>query len=266
MKTKTLTIMLLAGILWAGCKNPVLEQSRANGTAPAHAGAFTGDTIVYQTDNLIIRRLSNHIYVHISYLNTNTFGRVECNGMIVVNENEAIVFDTPADDTSSEEMIHFIVEKLRCNIKAVIPTHFHEDCVAGLERFIERDIPVYTSNKTIELLKDKSRQFSKPINGFDGSISLDVGGKTVKAAYFGEGHTIDNIVGYFAEDSAIFGGCLIKAAGASKGNLEDANVNAWSATVTQLKQQYPQAKIVIPGHGKPGGAELLDYTIRLFQE
>ncbi|HCO82289.1 MAG TPA: subclass B1 metallo-beta-lactamase, partial [Arenibacter sp.] len=30
--------------------------------------------------------------------------------------------------------------------------------------------------------------------------------------------------------------------------------------------KYPTAKIVIPGHGIAGGTELLDYTIKLFQQ
>lgn len=83
--------------------------------------------------------------------------------------------------------------------------------------------------------------------------------------FFGEGHTKDNVVGYFPEAEAIFGGCLIKESGAGKGNLEDANVAAWSATVKKLKRSYPRAKTVIPGHGKSGGRELLDYTIKLFE-
>jgi metallo-beta-lactamase class B len=57
---------------------------------------------------------------------------------------------------------------------------------------------------------------------------------------------------------------LIKAVGAGKGNLEDANVAVWSETVGKLKRTYPEAKIVIPGHGKTGGTELFDYTIKLF--
>jgi metallo-beta-lactamase class B len=41
--------------------------------------------------------------------------------------------------------------------------------------------------------------------------------------------------------------------------------NAWSETVSRLKQQYADARIVIPGHGKSGGTELFDYTINLFK-
>ena len=41
------------------------------------------DTIVYQTPNLVVRRISEHTYRHVSYLSTKDFGKVSCNGMIV---------------------------------------------------------------------------------------------------------------------------------------------------------------------------------------
>ena len=56
----------------------------------------------------------------------------------------------------------------------------------------------------------------------------------------------------------------MKATGASEGNLEDANVNAWPATVAGMKRRFNDAAYVVPGHGKPGGSDLLDYTIELF--
>ncbi len=185
--------------------------------------------------------------------------------MLVVNENEAIVFDTPSDIESSTELINYVTEKLNCKIKAIIPTHFHEDCVGGLEKFNEHNIPAYATNKTLELLKNKGQIFSKPIKGFVDSLTLDIGDKKVYAEYFGEGHTKDNIVGYFPTDNAIFGGCLIKEVDANKGYLGDANTNEWPETVRKLKLKYPQVKIVIPGHGKWGGPELFDYTIKLFK-
>lgn len=103
-------------------------------------------------------------------------------------------------------------------------------------------------------------------NSFDGLLKVNLGGDTVVAQYLGKGHTIDNIVGYFAKDKALFGGCLIKEMNAGKGNLEDASVKDWSNTVEQLKLAFPEAIIVIPGHGNAGGRKLLDYTIDLFSE
>jgi len=47
--------------------------------------------------------------------------------------------------------------------------------------------------------------------------------------------------------------------------LGDANVSAWSGTVEKVKKEYPNVKIVVPGHGDYGDGRLLDYTIILFK-
>ena len=223
------------------------------------------ETIVYQSQNLILKKISPHVYRHISYLNTDDFGRVECNGMVVVNGGKAVIFDTPANDSASEELINFVNKNLNSIISAIIPTHFHNDCVGGLKAFGENHIPGYASSKTIDILKKEDNKNASLLKSFTDSLTLDIGGEKVYAEYLGEGHTKDNIVGYFPKDSILFGGCLIKEVGASKGFLGDANLKAWPSTVLKVKQKYPQAKIVIPGHGKPGGTDLLDYTITLFR-
>lgn len=226
---------------------------------------IVSDSIVYRSEDLIIKKLTKHIYEHISFLNTDDFGKVSCNGMLVVNENKAVVFDTPTDNKSSLELINFITHSLKSEITAIIPTHFHGDCVGGIQEFEEHNIQAYAARQTVEILKKNGQKFSKPINEFDDRLVLNVGNKKVYAEYFGEGHTKDNIIGYFVEGKAIFGGCLIKEVGAGKGYLGDANINKWPETVQKVKLKYPDAEIVIPGHGKWGGTELLDYTIELFE-
>jgi metallo-beta-lactamase class B len=216
----------------------------------------------FKTDDLTIQKVSDHAYNHVTYLQTESFGKVPCNGLIVFDEGEAVIFDTPVDDATSEKVIRWVEDSLKCKVKAVIATHFHEDCVGGLKAFHEHGIPSYATNKTIAF--DKEHKFPVPQKGFDNKLDLKVGKKAVVAAFYGEGHTRDNIIGYFPDEKVMFGGCLIKEVDATKGNLADANVEAWPATVTKIKAQYPDVKVVIPGHGKIGGMDLLDYTVKLF--
>jgi len=218
---------------------------------------------VYSSDDLKIIQLSENVFQHISYLQTDSFGNVECNGMIAKDGNETIIFDTPTNDKSSAELISFIKNKLHSKINAVVPTHFHDDCLGGLKEFTKNNIPSYSSYKTIELAKKAGANV--PDHGFENNLSLNVGNQKVYIQFFDEGHTKDNVVGYFPKERALFGGCLIKEIDATKGYLGDANVKTWSATVEKVKTKYPDAKIVIPGHGEIGGKELLDYTIRLFK-
>ena len=111
----------------------------------------------------------------------------------------------------------------------------------------------------------KENNFIAPQNSFNDSLLLKVGDKTILAKSFGEGHTKDNVVGYFPSEELLFGGCLIKELDATKGYLGDANVAVWSTTVENIKKRFPNLTLVVPGHGKYGNAELLDYTIDLFK-
>ena len=219
---------------------------------------------VYQSNKLIITQITENSFVHVSYKQTNDFGNVPCNGLVVRSNNETIVFDTPTNDSSTAELINWINDSLHCKINAVIPTHFHDDCLGGLNAFHEHKISSFANNKTIELAKENKS--SIPKNGFKDSLQLKVGNEFVNIYFLGEGHTKDNVVGYFSSEQVLFGGCLIKELKAGKGYLGDANLKEWSATVERVNVKFPDVKIVVPGHGKYGTQKLLDYTIDLFRK
>lgn len=218
---------------------------------------------VFKSKELIITQVAENSFVHTSYLQTDEFGNVPCNGLIVRSDNETIVFDTPTNNKSADKLIKWIKEELDCKINAIIPTHFHDDCLGGLNSFHRNNIPSFAYFKTIELAKEN--KFEIPINSIKDSIELRLGSKKIVAKFFGEGHTIDNIVGYYPSDNILFGGCLIKELEASKGNLRDANIADWSNTVEKIKKEFPNLKIIVPGHGRYGNTKLLDYTINLFK-
>ncbi len=219
--------------------------------------------IIYKSDRLIVRQLSANVYQHITFLNSDSFGKVSCNGMIVFDKNEALVFDTPSTNEDSEELLTFLTHKLKLKVKGVVATHFHIDCLGGLEAFHKYGIASYASKKTIA--SAKAVNYPLPQKPFSEKLTLSVGDKKTYTEYFGEGHTRDNVIAWFPNDKIIFGGCLIKELGATKGNLADANTIAWSETVQKIKLRHPDIKIIIPGHGETGGISLLDYTIRLFK-
>lgn len=218
---------------------------------------------VYKSRDLIVTQIAENSFEHTSFLQVKDFGNVPCNGLIVRNSNEVVVFDTPTNDKSSEELIKWIKETLHCKINAIIPTHFHNDCLGGLKAFDEHNIPSYAYFKTIELAKENN--LVVPKNSFKDSLILKVGNEKTIAKFFGEGHTKDNVVGYFPGENIMFGGCLIKELNAGEGYLGDANVADWSGTVEKVKKEYPNVKIIVPGHGEYGNKKLLDYTIKLFK-
>ncbi|HMR58249.1 MAG TPA: subclass B1 metallo-beta-lactamase [Cyclobacteriaceae bacterium] len=220
------------------------------------------DSTLYKTETLIVKQLTEHVYQHITFLSTQSFGKVDCNGMIVVDNNEAIVFDTPADSISTVELLGWL-DKSGFKVKAIIPTHFHLDCVGGLNEFHANGIPSYAHSLTINFLKQQAGAIV-PQNTFEDSVTLTAGNLQVQAYFLGAGHTRDNIIGYVPAENVMFGGCLVKSVGAGKGNLADADTTVWSETMISVQQKFPNSTIVIPGHGETGNSELLKYTQKLF--
>ena len=248
---KQLTTFLLVLL----CSGLISTQVLFGQTADARA-----DSLV--TDQLEIRPIAEGVYLHTCFLDTDDFGRVPCNGMVVVSGDEAVVFDTPTTDSLSAALIQWIEDRLHRRVTGVIATHFHDDCVGGLGEFHRRGIPSYANRLTQQFAQ--ANQAPIPEHGFDDRLELAVGGKPVIADFVGEGHTRDNVIGYFPAARVLFGGCLVKSLGSGEGNLADASVGAWSATASRVKAQYPETIQVIPGHGEVGDLSLLDYTIALF--
>ncbi len=222
------------------------------------------ENIVYQTESLVIEQITPTVFKHKTYLQTQDFGNVGCNGMIYITDNQALVFDTPTNDTVSKELIDWITTKKKARVSGVVVNHFHKDCLGGLKGFHDQGIPSYANNLTIALAKTKNHELPKI--GFNVALELSLGSHKVITRFLGEGHTKDNTVSYVEDENVLYGGCMLKSLKASKGNLEDANVSAWSTTVANVKTAFPTIKVVIPGHGKVGDSRLLDYTIQLFKE
>ncbi len=250
MKSIVKTLLLIV------CSLTILESNAQK------KSAFKAKEI-YKSKDLIVTQIAENAFEHTSFKQTNDFGYVPCNGLIVRSNNEAIVFDTPTNDKSAEELIKWIQESLHCQINAIIPTHFHDDCLGGLKAFHDHNIASYAYFKTIELAREN--KYEVPKNSFTEPLRLKVGKEYISAKFFGEGHTKDNVVGYFPSENILFGGCLIKELKAGKGYLGDANVQEWSGTVEKVKKAYHDVKIVVPGHGDYGDGKLLDYTIQLFK-
>ena len=219
--------------------------------------------VPYASENLKVDQLSPNSYRHLTYLQTDDWGKVGCNGMIVTAGDEALIFDTPTNEADAKELIEYVENTLGKKVAGVVATHFHDDCVGGLNEFHSRGIPSYAYSLTIPLAEKEGNQV--PQLGFDSEKELKVGNSLVTLKWVGEGHTRDNIVAYFPDEKVLFGGCLVKEVGANKGYLGDANEAEWSNTIHKVKGLFPDVKVIIPGHGKTGGMELLDYTEELFR-
>src|SRR5687767_13925095 len=189
------------------------------------------------TDDLEIIQLSKNAYLHVSWVTMAPYGRFSDNGLIYINNKEAVVMDTPMNDTLSGLLLDWFSKTFPgVTIKAVVINHFHDDCLGGLRSFHERGISSYANYMTNESIKSDS--VVKPQQTFTGMQTLRIGKQNIENRYFGEAHSKDNIVTWIPSEKILFGGCMIKALDAGRGNLADANLKQWSATVQRVKAAY----------------------------
>lgn len=183
--------------------------------------------------------------------------------MVVIKNKRAFVFDTPTTDSASVELIKYLRSE-GIEIQGIIATHFHVDCLGGLKSFHDELIPSYANELTLQYAKEDSS--TVPLIPIRDSLQIMMEGLELYMQYHGPGHTADNMVAYVPKDHLLFGGCLVKSLGSGRGNLADADTAQWSNTIRSILSRYPELQKVIPGHGEPGGVELLLYTEEMFKK
>jgi len=211
------------------------------------------------SDDLELIKLSENAYVHISYTNSAQYGRVGSNGLIFINSGEAFLFDTPMTDSLTRALVDWLRNSMHLKITGFVPNHWHVDCIGGLGYLKSQHIESYANQMTIDIAKSKN--LPVPDHGFKDSLDLYLGAKLIKCYYPGAAHSLDNIAVWIPSEKLLFAGCMIKSMNSRNlGNTADGDLAAYPRTLEYLLQKFPDAKIIVPGHGQPGGIELIEHT------
>lgn len=211
------------------------------------------------SDDIELIKISEKAYVHVSVADIGNFGKVSSNGLILVDNGEVFLFDTPVTNTQTEILDNWMRDSLQASITTFVPNHWHEDCMGGLDYLNARGVKSYANEITIGITREKG--LPQPQNGFKDSLSLKLCDMEVICYYFGGGHTLDNIVVWIPSERILFAGCMIKDLNSKGlGNLSDADIESWLPTVNRVLLEFPDARVVIPGHGQIGEIELLKHT------
>ncbi len=218
-----------------------------------HLPVLFGQTINI-TDKLTATKIAEGVYVH-TYDNSN--------GIVFINNGEAIIVSTPPSDDATLKLINWTKEQFKAKIVGYIIDRWHPDAMEGLDVVQKLGIKSYSSELTRTIAKEKGLPI--PDAGFDSKLELKAGNEKLICQYFGPAHTIDGIVVWIPKEKILFGGNEIRNYNGWVGNIADANLNEWSNTIKKVKNEFGSARIVIPGHGNYGGPELLDYTINLYK-
>ncbi|MCL4160632.1 UNVERIFIED_CONTAM: hypothetical protein GTU68_037908 [Idotea baltica] len=215
-----------------------------------------------QTPDLEVQMLEKGIYLHRSFKNVEGYGLVDSNGLVVIDGEDAYIVDTPWTDEDTEKLAEWIDEQ-GFVLKGSISTHSHQDRVGGLGWLNAHSIPTYASTVTNELLKKNGKEMAS--HTFSQSEqNIGFANNILEVYYPGAGHTIDNLVVWLPTSKILVGGCFIKGIESENlGYIGEASISAWPNSIDNLKSRYPEAKVVIPGHGRVGNLALLDHTKEL---
>jgi len=206
-------------------------------------------------------KVKNNIWVHTTYSDYNG-KRTASNGMVVDTSAGLVLIDTPWNAEQTKELIKLTKSRFKKDFSLAIITHAHEDRIGGINALLENNIEVRSTSLTAQLAEKNG--YKKPVQSLDSKLNIKVGDAGLEVFYPGEGHSADNIVVWIPQYKVLFGGCLVKSMDSKGlGSIIDANVEQWPLSVEKVLEKYPDAEVVIPGHGKWGGIELLKYTLEL---
>jgi len=178
------------------------------------------------------------------------------NGLVVRDGDASILIDAGWEPSSLVSVLAF-AERRAIPITRAIVTHSHDDRTGGLAALTTRSIPVLAIPAT------RARLPAEPL------APLEVAdlGDDLAWLFPGHGHSPDNIVVYHRPSRTLFAGCFVKQLDStSLGYVDDADLASWALALERVKAAFPEASVVIPGHGEPGGPELIDHTLALVRE
>jgi len=214
------------------------------------------------SNDLQLVKLTENTWLHVSFGEMPGFGRFSSNGLIVIQNNQAFLLDTPVSNDLTSLLIAGIKDSLYAQVIGFIPNHWHNDCMGGLEYLHNIGVHSYANQMTIDIAREKGLPY--PQTGFTDSLILTLGKLEIHCFYPGAAHSTDNIVVWLPDEKILFPGCIVKELNSqSLGNTADGDIHAYPATLQKISDRYPEAQIVVPGHGLFGGMELIQHTSRL---
>lgn len=244
-------------VLLTGCSVDAAPRVRIPAEPFVESG--TGEATVE------LSRINDRVWVHTSYAQWEG-DVVGSNGLVVATDTSLVLIDTPWTPEQTAVLDGLIQDAFGAEISAAIVTHAHPDRMGGAPYLREAGIPITSLEIVAERAAETGYVVPDDVRSGD-RAELTVGGATFTIDHPGAGHTTDNLVVWIADHRVLFGGCLVKEERAvTLGNTNEADVVAWPRSLELVAERYPDADVVVPGHGAWGDLGLIDHTRGLFDD
>lgn len=261
MPTRTrLATRLTRRFAWTLCAGVFSLGARPASTPnPDIAPGFAVPDMERIADGVYVAQIGPGLWVHTTIGTLDDSSLYAANGALVEDGNGSVLIDAGWNPQQADALANWAAATLKHPITKAYVTHFHSDRVGGAAALERRHIPVYAIPATIDLDRTTNQpaipDHTLPVPSTPAPIAKDA------LIFFpGAGHTKDNVVVYFPRERVLFGGCFIKDNNAtSMGNIADADLAAWPASLGRTEAAFPQTATIIPGHG-PMNPHALTHT------
>jgi cyclase len=170
--------------------------------------------------------------------------------VLVTNEGVILVDDKYERD--HDAIMAGIKSVTQQPVKYVFSTHYHEDHSGGNAKFLPTSEIISTRNARTNILEHKQSNGSKDTLParvvFTDETSVFLGGKEVRAHYFGRGHTNGDAVIYFPELKTVHTGDLMAGDSPLIDYPGGGSLAEWPKTLDAVMKTW-DFETVIPGHG-----------------
>lgn len=209
-----------------------------------------------------LKPLAENVWLHASHRDVARLGLVLSHGLVIRGAEGVLLVDTAWDAADTDEILRLVREEVGTPVAAAVVTHAHADKMGGMAALRLAGVRSFAHAISNQDAPPRGLEPASDTLFADGKRERVVMGTVV--FHPGTGHTRDNLVVYYAPARVLFGGCLIRPGDARDlGNTADGDIARWAETVRAVRARFPEARIVVPSHGPPGGPELLDHTIVL---
>lgn len=233
--------------------------------APAIAGSdFPSGQALKDDNGISMTKISTHAWVFTTYGDYKG-AQTPANGMLIATSSGFVMVDTPWTETETEGLLSMIDKQFGKKVTLALFTHAHADRIGGIKVLKDHGIRTESTKKTAD--QAERNGYVRPDETFASDAQKFTEGGVRFETYFpGKAHSPDNIVIYLPADKVLFGGCMTKAADAtSLGDMTDADAENWPIALDNVIKKYPDAAIIVPGHGAWGSIGLLEHMRKLFQ-
>ena len=217
-------------------------------------------TIPSERGGVLFEELADGVWMHTSYADLPGIGPYPSNGLIVIDGEETILVDSGWDEDQTGAILDWAANDLGYPVTKAIFTHAHDDRMAGIAVVRSRGIETYSHALANAVAAERGLRPADQALSF-GFNDVARYLEPLVVFYPGPGHAVGNLVVRVPGTPVLFGGCLVRPPGAKTlGNTADADIENWGNAVLRVRDSFPGATLVIPGHGSPGGRDLLDAT------